>query len=295
MPNNKAGRLLAAAFLVATGVVATAQTATNTQPASGQSSQPHIPKNPNIVISYEPPTNPVYQEVYNDLKARHVLEELQHFLAFIHYPKPLGVKLTSCGESNSWYDSVKQGVELCYEIVDWIKRVAPEQPQVGNLTREDAIVGPIVQVILHELGHATFDFLNVPIAGREEDAADQFSAYLMLLAGKDMAHRTLPGAGYFWAATDTPYSRIAYSDVHGEPLQRSYNLLCMAYGAYPDEFQYLVDAELLPKARAALCAHDYKLLARAFDKTVGPHVDYDMLKLEQTRQWLRPNELQPLE
>jgi Putative metallopeptidase len=293
MPKTKAIWLFAAALSLAAGAVAMAQT--NTQPTAGQSSQPHIPKNPNIVISYEPPTNPLYQEVYNDLKARHVLEELQHFLAFIHYPRPLSVKLTTCGEANSWYDSHLQGVELCYEIVDWIRRVAPTQPQVGNLTREDAIVGPIVQVILHEFGHATFDQLEVPIAGREEDAADQFSAYMMLLAGKDMAHRTLPGAGYFWAATNSPYSRIEYSDVHGEPLQRSYNLLCMAYGAYPDEFQYLVDAELLPKARAALCAHDYKLVARAFDKTVGPHVDQDMLKLEQTRQWLRPNELQPLE
>jgi len=295
MRNTKAAWLFAAACSLATGAVAIAQTASDTQPAAGPSSQPQIPKNPNIVISYEPPTNPLYQDVYNDLKARHVLEELQHYLAFIHYPKPLGVKLTSCGESNSWYDPHLEGVELCYEIVDWIQRVAPTQPQVGNLTRQDAIVGPIVQVILHELGHATFDFLQVPVAGREEDAADQFSAYMMLLAGKDMAHRTLPGAGYFWAATDSPYSRIEFSDVHGEPLQRSYNLLCMAYGAYPDEFQYLVDAQLLPKARAALCAHDYELVARAFDKTVGPHVDQDMLKLEQTRQWLRPNELQPPE
>jgi hypothetical protein len=292
MANNKAGWWLAAAFSLGSAAVAIAQTAGDPQPAAGPS-QPHVPKNAKVTISYEPPTNPVYQDVYNDLKGRHVLEELQHFLAFLELPKELSVKLTQCGESNSWYDSRSEGVLLCDEIVDWIRRVAPSQPQVGNLTREDAIVGPFVQVVLHELGHAMFDFLQVPIAGREEDAADQFSAYLMLLAGKDMAHRTLPGAGYFWAATDTPYSRTEYSDVHGEPKQRSYNLLCMAYGAYPDEFQYLVDAELLPKARAALCGHDYQLVARAFDKTIGPHVDQNMLKLEQTRQWLRPNELQP--
>jgi hypothetical protein len=292
MANTRAGWWLAAAFSLGSAAVAIAQTTTAPQSAAG-SSQPPIPKNPNLTITYDPPTNPLYQDVYNDLKGRHVLEELQHFLAFLQLPKELSVKLTECGESNSWYDPHAEGVLLCYEIVDWIKRVAPSQPQVGNLTREDAIVGPFVQVVLHELGHAMFDFLQVPIAGREEDAADQFSAYLMLLAGKDMAHRTLPGAGYFWAATNTSYSRTEYSDVHGEPLQRSYNLLCMAYGAYPDEFQYLVDAELLPKARAALCGHDYAMVARAFDKTIGPHVDQNILKLEQTRQWLRPNELQP--
>ena len=163
MANNRASWLLAAAFLLGTAAVAIAQTATDPPPAAGQS-QPHVPKNAKVTISYEPPTNPVYQDVYNDLKGRHVLEELQHFLAFLELPKELSVKLTQCGVSNSWYDPHAEGVLLCYEIVDWIKRVAPSQ--VGNLTREDAIVGPFAQVALHELGHAMFDFFHVPIAGR---------------------------------------------------------------------------------------------------------------------------------
>ena len=135
----------------------------------------------------------------------------------------------------------------------------------------------------------------MPIAGREEDAADQFSAYMMLLAGKEMANRTLPGAGDSWAATNSPYSRIEYSDVHGEPLQRSYNLLCMAYGAYPDEFQYLVDAELLPKARAALCARRLQGGGARLRQNRRPACRSRHAQARQTRQWLRPNELQPLE
>jgi hypothetical protein len=40
-------------------------------------------------------------------------------------------------------------------------------------------------MFLHETGHAVFDLLEVPVLGREEDAADLFSAYIMLHFGKD--------------------------------------------------------------------------------------------------------------
>jgi class 3 adenylate cyclase len=38
-----------------------------------------------------------------------------------------------------------------------------------------AAVGQFLWVILHEVGHATFDILDVPIFGRSEDAADDFA------------------------------------------------------------------------------------------------------------------------
>ena len=158
------------------------------------------------------------------------------------------------------------------------------------MTRQDAIVGPFVQVIFHELGHAVFDLFKVPVIGREEDAADQFSGYIMLMLGKEVAQRTLPGAAYFWSATADAVSKSDFADVHGTSLQRSYNYLCMAYGAYPDEFKYLIDDNLLPNTRAVLCDHDYKMIVRAFTKTVGPSIDQDLLKIVQSRQWLRPND-----
>ena len=44
--------------------------------------------------------------------------------------------------------------------------------------------------------------LKIPLFGREEDAADQFSAYIMLHFGKEDAHRLIEGAAYqYWAAS----------------------------------------------------------------------------------------------
>jgi hypothetical protein len=51
-------------------------------------------------------------------------------------------------------------------------------------------------VFLHEAGHALFDLLNVPIFGREEDAADQLSSIIMLRYDKERARRLILGSAY---------------------------------------------------------------------------------------------------
>ncbi len=35
------------------------------------------------------------------------------------------------------------------------------------------LAGPLLDTILHEVAHAMFDMLRVPVLGREEEAADQ--------------------------------------------------------------------------------------------------------------------------
>jgi putative metallopeptidase DUF4344 len=58
-----------------------------------------------------------------------------------------------------------------------------------GVTPADAAVGQFFWVTLHEAGHATFDILDVPIFGHEEDAADNFATYIMLQFGEGQAHR----------------------------------------------------------------------------------------------------------
>lgn len=55
-------------------------------------------------------------------------------------------------------------------------------------------MGQFFYVFAHEMGHAMFDILRVPIFGNAEDAADQFATYIMLQFGKDQARRLITGA-----------------------------------------------------------------------------------------------------
>ena len=69
-------------------------------------------------------------------------------------------------------------------------RIAPQlitQAEAKNpklfpmkVTRDGFLAGVFAGVILHETGHALFDVLDVPIMGREEDAADEISTFVAL-------------------------------------------------------------------------------------------------------------------
>jgi hypothetical protein len=143
---------------------------------------------------------------------------------------------------------------------------------------------------LHEFAHALFDMLQVPVLGREEDAADQVSAYIMLNLGKAEARRLIWGTSYAYkteAETATaPPAVKQFADAHGTPAQRLYNLLCIAYGADAQLFGDMVEEAHLPEERTENCKDEYRQVAHAYEKLIGPHIDQALAKRLFDKSWL---------
>jgi len=239
-------------------------------------------------ISYVPPKNAEHETVFRLLKERQVLEKLQQFLSPLRLPRALQLKVQGCdGDSNAWYED--DAVTVCYEYLDDILQNAPQETTPAGVTRADAIVGPTLEVFLHEVGHATFDYLSVPIFGREEDAADQFAAYILLQFGKTEARRLLAGVAYTEKveASKPSTKKNPFADEHGLPAQRFYNFLCLAYGADAKLFADVVEKDYLPKKRAELCPDEYKQVDRAMTKLIRPYIDQTLAKRVRAKQWLR--------
>jgi Putative metallopeptidase len=258
--------------------------------ASAQDARPN-----RIQIEYIPPTNPEFQSIYDTLKQRKVLEKLQQIFGAVRLPVDLSIKTKQCGMSNAWYQ--RPTLTICYEYLADILKTLPKEDAPSGVTQTDAILGQFYYVVFHEMGHALFDALNVPLFGRPEDAADGFAAYLMLHMGsKEDAHRLITGAAYTYKndiqGTKVTAPLQAFSDVHGAPAQRFYNLLCMAFGADPGTFSDLVDKGYLPQGRAKTCRVEYGELNFAFQQLIKPHLDPDLTKAVLQQSWL-PDESAP--
>jgi hypothetical protein len=253
--------------------------------------QPHAAcaqplQNSKIVVNYEEPKKGDHRVLYERYKKREILEQLSQFLSPLRLPKKLPMQTTECGTVNAYYAKGK-GLMLCYEYFhDLETRIAGEQPPPGY-TREDAIVGGFLGVTFHEIGHAIFDILDVPVYGREEDASDQIAGFVVQQFGSELARRMISGAAYMWMAKEKKMTRTAYSDEHGSDLQRHYNFLCLGYGGQPAVFKEFVDKGALPAERARNCPREYQQVRNAFAKTVLPFVDQAMMKRVQSMQWLR--------
>src|SRR3954469_136869 len=140
------------------------------QPVLG--AQPPALKAGQIKIAYIPPSNPEHQAIYEMVQERRVLERLRDYLRPLRLPRRLLLKTEGCdGDANAWYEESDETVTACYEYLADVLANAPQETTAAGVTRQDAVVGPTIEVFLHEIGHAVFSMLKVPILGREEDAA----------------------------------------------------------------------------------------------------------------------------
>ena len=119
----------------------------------------------------------------------------------------------------------------------------------------------------------------------------------MLKLGKDQARRLIGGAAYTYKdyveVKKVAVPQTAFADVHGAPMQRLYNMLCMAYGADPKDFGDLIDKGYLPAQRAKSCHNEYGEVNFAFQQLIVPQLDKDLTKKVLDQEWLPPATSRP--
>jgi len=256
------------------------------QLASAQSSSLQHAK---IEIEYVAPSSAKRAAIMERLKQRHVLEQLREFTSPLRLPHVFHLITKECFQANAFYDPSDWSLKLCYELVDLFNRTAPDADQKRDgFTRDDVVLGEVVFTVLHELGHAAFDMLQVPVFGREEDAADQMAVFLAMQFSPEVARTVVRGNYYFFKNQSDFTEWRNYADEHGSGSQRLYNGLCWAYGGDPQLFKDFVDQELLPKERAASCGDEYRLIRDAFNRTVLPFIDPELMKDIQRKDWFKP-------
>jgi hypothetical protein len=233
-----------------------------------------------IQFAYRVPKDSDLVKVYKDMKERRVLERLQEFLSPFRLPRPVKFTFQSCdGEDDAFY--FDNHVTLCYELVDELQWAKPKNTTRDGVEPHDAVAGPFFSIALHEFAHALFDLRDVPIFGREEDAADQLAAYIILLLDKTVASHLIRGTAYAFQTESKERkskSTIEHASEHGTAEQRYYNVLCLAFGAHPKHFSDLKSKRILPKDRAERCQDEFEQIEDAYRAVILPHVDQPLAK-----------------
>ena len=272
---------------------------------------------------YRQPKSDIYADTRAKMMKRQVLEEYVKFLAPMKLPKTIWAYVDECdgGDSASpYYSPDNRAMVMCYQFMKMMEDRAAliTQAEAKNpklfpmkVNRDGFLAGVFAGVILHETGHALFDVLDVPIMGREEDAADEISTFVALQFQPKLADIVVaaysdigetfanpPTKAPDTTAADYPTDKTeqcfadpfcAFADVHGTWGQRFYNTLCLMYGGAPTHYAFLKSGGWLPKDRD--CPAEYALVRHAFAKTIYPFIDTDLMAKVQARAWFKSNEL----
>jgi hypothetical protein len=136
-------------------------------------------------------------------------------------------------------------------------------------------VGNTMFVMAHEMGHVLISEMNMPVLGREEDAADSFAVVTGLNMHSMFSERVLIEAAKGWVLSSKRDKKqgneLAFYDEHGLDLQRAYNVVCMMVGSDPEKYQALAKLAKLPEERQVSCVRDYKTTTWSWEQMLKPH------------------------
>lgn len=210
-------------------------------------------------------------------------KEQQAFNRIIPLPLDLPVFVQSCGreqeERGAHYDGNKLRIFLCLESVNMLRSVlATEVKSERQLNTMSVWISRFV--FYHELGHALVDYFELPILGREEDAVDEFATIALLSDDEQTIESALTVARSFYLLEKDELVEKEFPlwDTHSLSLQRSYNMVCLAYGSHPEQYTAFVGKKdgQLPEERAKNCEQEYQQKFKSWMRLLLPHAQRAM-------------------
>lgn len=127
--------------------------------------------------------------------------------------------------------------------------------------------------VMHEMGHVLIAEYDLPVLGREEDAADQLGFILLFhlyarLPRDEVDARLLDIADYWRLEWQTPKpapDQVLAWDSHPLDEQRYYNIACLLYGSDMARLEWLPPLTGLPYERAVYCDQEFRQANKALE------------------------------
>lgn len=231
------------------------------------------PDEGDFVALYSTIKNQRYIDFDQKMRDQGVLEDIADELnKNLSLPEDVIITFTDCGTPNAFYMPDKKLVTVCYEFMDLFYKKFIDM----GFDEEEAnqrMFGATEFFFLHELGHCLIDVYDLPAVGREEDAVDQLSTFILMenmSEGGDQAATS--GVLIFRAlAENEPNTPQQFADEHSLSSQRYFNIACWMYGKDPQKYADFVSKGVLPKSRAVRCQSEYDKMANAWERLVKPY------------------------
>ncbi|MHA6691983.1 DUF4344 domain-containing metallopeptidase [Devosia sp. A449] len=129
--------------------------------------------------------------------------------------------------------------------------------------------------LYHEMAHLLFHKLDLPVLGKEEDAADNMATWLLLNKRTEAADRALADAAEGWVLSGTAYdsggAESDYADGYSLDKQRAYQIVCLMVGKDKTAYRPLANEYRLERDRQESCVWDYDTVNRAFRGLLNEH------------------------
>jgi len=144
-----------------------------------------------------------------------------------------------------------------------------------KLKAMDFAMHDAVFTLFHESAHLLIGELDLPVLGKEEDAADSFAVVEMLRTIGDKPERiaTLKDIAndWYYSSLSETADDLATYDEHSSDIERANAMVCLMVGADPDDFKATADEFGLDADDEENCVDTYGQAAASWDAELAPH------------------------
>jgi len=229
-----------------------------------------------VEVGWQRPVGQANRLGYELLKASETKFLAKSLAAAFELPNELKIKGVNGFGGGPFYNPEDNSITLPYEFAAVVFEVISQTSPEASETEWGESVGAVNSFILaHEFGHALVHNFDLPVLGREEDAADGIATVLLLKAPDGPTYAA--EAAEFWlnfSGRQDPPKLAEYADNHSFDRQRADNILCWVGGSSEHLLQVMLENEFLPEERLASCTAEWELLRRSAEQVLDPHLEH---------------------
>jgi hypothetical protein len=175
------------------------------------------------------------------------------------------------------YDPSNKTLTLSYGFVNFtagvLKKNFPElRTNDEEFGRQLAAVDGFI--LVHEFGHAFVDAFDLPVLGKEEDAADAVATVFLTRAVNNGTEYAFDAARFFDALSGRQRNLAPadYFDEHSLDKQRAYSIVCWIAGSSEDSYNEVAKLGILSEEREQRCPAEYQQKVSAVETLLKPHL-----------------------
>lgn len=188
---------------------------------------------------------------------------------YLAWPRDVLIVVGEIGTANCFYTSSQHRIYMGYEMYDFLFERFKSVENEGQALRHTFLCMDFF--FYHEMGHCLVGELNLPITGREEDAADDLAAISLAEGGKYGGEVAMAAAQFFEIMSrGADPKKLPFWDEHSLDAQRFYNILTVFYGSNPNRYLFL--EKVVPQRTLARSQRDFNHKQRAWDRILNQHL-----------------------
>ncbi|MFL5870802.1 MAG: DUF4344 domain-containing metallopeptidase [Solirubrobacterales bacterium] len=254
---------IAVAAIVATGCGGGSESTTSTSTGSP------------VRVTFESPSGQANANGAYLLKANRVPFLMNSFATAFQVPDQLTVRGVNGFGSGPFFNPKDDTITFPYGFANLVFQTERQLNPNGSGKQIGTAVGATDSFILaHEFTHALIAIYDLPVLGKEEDAADELATLILLKA--DNGGEYVLDAAQFWYGLSRLTQKVPtlsdYADVHSLDLQRAYAMVCDLAGSSQAAYRRVAQLKILPASRLTSCPAEYKQHVDSFEQVLGSHL-----------------------